>query len=141
MASENEGMRASDILKKLKKDKTKRYITATGTPINRSMIQRVLTGAGDRTLEIADRVPEGYITSAELFEKLPISKKDYYRNVYKPGYGGQKGTLFTRKIDELLEPIKLPGVQTIYFKDPTQKQLKLSPPIVTGKHFYNNLFY
>jgi hypothetical protein len=125
MASENEGMRAADILKKLQKDKTKRYVTATGTPINRNMIQRVLTGAGDRTLEIADRVPEGYITSAELFEKLPISKKDYYRNVYKPGYGGQKGTLFTRKIDELLEPIKLPGVQTIYFKDPTKEQLKL----------------
>ena len=125
MASENEGMRAADILKKLQKDKTKRYITATGTPINRNMIQRVLTGAGDRTLEIADRVPEGYITSAELFEKLPISKKDYYRNVYKPGYGGQKGTLFTRKIDELLAPIKLPGVQTIYFKDPTKEQLKL----------------
>jgi len=118
-------MRAADILKELKKDKTKRYVTATGTPINRNMIQRVLTGAGDRTLEIADKIPEGYITSVELFEKLPISKKDYYRNVYKPGYGGQKGTLFTRKIDELLEPIKLPGVQTIYFKDPTKEELKL----------------
>ena len=125
MAAKDDGMRAADILKELKKDRTKRYVTATGTPINRNMIQRVLTGAGDRTLEIADKIPEGYITSVELFEKLPISKKDYYRNVYKPGYGGQKGTLFTRKIDELLEPIKLPGVQTIYFKDPTKEQLKL----------------
>jgi hypothetical protein len=125
IAAKDDGMRAADILKELKKDKTKRYVTATGTPINRSMIQRVLTGTGDRTLEIADKIPEGYITSAELFEKLPISKKDYYRNVYKPGYAGQKGTLFTRKIDELLEPIKLPGVQTIYFKDPTKEQLKL----------------
>jgi hypothetical protein len=125
MAAKDDGMRAADILKELKKDKTKRYVTATGTPINRNMIQRVLTGAGDRTLEIADKIPEGYITSVELFEKLPISKKDYYRNVYKPGYGGQKGTLFTRKIDELLEPIKLPGVQTIYFKDPTKEELKL----------------
>jgi len=125
MAAKDDGMRAADILKELKKDRTKRYVTATGTPINRNMIQRVLTGAGDRTLEIADKIPEGYITSVELFEKLPISKKDYYRNVYKPGYGGQKGTLFTRKIDELLEPIKLPGVQTIYFKDPTKEELKL----------------
>ena len=89
------------------------------------MIQRVLTGAGDRNLQMQDRVPEGYITSTELFEKLPISKKDYYRNVYKPGYGAQKGTLFTRKIEEWLQPIKIPGVQTQYFTNPTKEQLKL----------------
>jgi hypothetical protein len=125
MAAQDEGMRAADILAELKKDKTKKYITATGSDINRSMIQRVLTGAGDRNLQIQDKIPEGYITSTELFEKLPISKKDYYRNVYKPGYAGQKGTLFTRKIDELLQPIKIPGVQTQYFKNPTNEQLKL----------------
>ena len=125
MAAKDDGMRAADILKELQKDKTKRYVTATGTPINRSMIQRVLTGAGDRNLQIQDKIPEGYISSTELFEKLPISKKDYYRNVYKPGYGGKKGTLFTRKIDELLQPIKIPGVQTQYFKNPTKEQLKL----------------
>ena len=125
MAAKDDGMRAADILKELKKDKTKRYVTATGTPINRSMIQRVLTGAGDRNLQIQDQIPEGYISSTELFKKLPISKKDYYRNVYKPGYAGKKGTLFTRKIDELLQPIKIPGVQTQYFKNPTKEQLKL----------------
>ena len=125
MAAKDDGMRAADILKELKKDKTKRYVTATGTPINRSMIQRVLTGAGDRNLQIQDQIPKGYISSTELFEKLPISKKDYYRNVYKPGYAGKKGTLFTRKIDELLQPIKIPGVQTQYFKNPTKEQLKL----------------
>ena len=125
MAAKDDGMRAADILKELKKDKTKRYVTATGTPINRSMIQRVLTGAGDRNLQIQDQIPEGYISSTELFKKLPISKKDYYRNVYKHGYAGKKGTLFTRKIDELLQPIKIPGVQTQYFKNPTKEQLKL----------------
>ena len=42
--------------------------------------------------------PAKYITGNELFEDLPISKKDYFRLKYKGG------SLLTNTIDKLLKP-------------------------------------
>ena len=120
VAEKNPDYTSGDILKYFQKDKSKRYVTRFGTDINRVAIANTLGRAFDLAAEKAAKVPKNYISSAELFEMLPISKKDYFRNKYATK---GKGTLLTREIDKLLKPQKV-GAQEFYFKKPSNKDMK-----------------
>ena len=119
IAEKNPNWTASNILEYFQKDKTKNYVTRQGSPINRSSIQRNLSAHFDLAAEKAAQVPKGYISSAEVFENLPISKKDYFR--VKQAKEG--GTLLTQEIDKLLKPQKV-GAQQFYFKKPSKSDMK-----------------
>ena len=74
--------------------------------------------------------PAKYVTGNELFEDLPISKKDYFRLKYKGG------SLLTNTIDELLKPKKItvPGrPDEIGFKEPTKEQIETFQKISSRK--------
>ena len=74
--------------------------------------------------------PAKYVTGNELFEDLPISKKDYFRLKYKGG------SLLTNTIDELLKPKKItvPGrPDEIGFKKPTKEQIETFQKISSRK--------
>lgn len=119
VAEKNPNWTASNILEYFQKDKTKNYVTRQGSPINRSSIQRNLSAHFDLAAEKAAQVPKGYISSAEVFENLPISKKDYFRvKLAKEG-----GTLLTKEIDKLLKPQQV-GAQQFYFKKPSKSDIK-----------------
>tara|TARA_R100000655_G_scaffold40072_2_gene75640 strand:+ start:478 stop:2649 length:2172 start_codon:yes stop_codon:yes gene_type:complete len=119
VAEKNPNWTASNILEYFQKDKTKNYVTRQGSPINRSSIQRNLSAHFDLAAEKAAQVPKGYISSAEVFENLPISKKDYFRvKLAKEG-----GTLLTKEIDKLLKPQQV-GAQQFYFKKPSKSDMK-----------------
>ena len=119
VAKKNPDWTASNILEYFQKDKTKNYVTRHGSPINRSSIQRNLSAHFDLAAEKAAQVPKGYISSAEVFENLPISKKDYFRvKLAKEG-----GTLLTQEIDKLLKPQQV-GAQQFYFKKPSKSDMK-----------------
>jgi len=119
VAEKNPNWTASNILEYFQKDKTKNYVTRQGSPINRNSIQRNLSAYFDLTAEKAAQVPKGYISSAEVFENLPISKKDYFRvKLAKEG-----GTLLTQEIDKLLKPQQV-GAQQFYFKKPSKSDMK-----------------
>ena len=119
VAKKNPDWTASNILEYFQKDKTKNYVTRHGSPINRSSIQRNLSAHFDLAAEKAAQVPKGYISSAEVFENLPISKKDYFR--VKQAKEG--GTLLTQEIDKLLKPQQV-GAQQFYFKKPSKSDMK-----------------
>ena len=74
--------------------------------------------------------PAKYVTGNELFEDLPISKKDYFRLKYKGG------SLLTNTIDKLLKPKKItvPGrPDEIGFKKPTKEQIETFQKISSRK--------
>ena len=74
--------------------------------------------------------PAKYVTGNELFEDLPISKKDYFRLKYKGG------SLLTNTIDKLLKPKKItvPGrPDEIGFKEPTKEQKETFQKISSRK--------
>jgi len=74
--------------------------------------------------------PAKYITGNELFETLPISKKDYFRLKYKGG------SLLTDTIDNLLKPKKItvPGrPDEVGFKKPTKEQIETFQKISSRK--------
>jgi len=72
----------------------------------------------------------GYVTGNQLFEDLPISKKDYFRLKYKGG------SLLTNTIDKLLKPkmITVSGrPDELGFKKPTKEQIKTFQKISSRK--------
>jgi len=72
----------------------------------------------------------GYVTGNQLFEDLPISKKDYFRLKYKGG------SLLTNTIDKLLKPkmITVPGrPDELGFKKPTKEQIETFQKISSRK--------
>lgn len=74
--------------------------------------------------------PAKYVTGNELFEDLPISKKDYFRLKYKGG------SLLTNTIDKLLKPKKItvPGrPDEVGFKKPTKEQIETFQKISSRK--------
>jgi len=135
IAEKNKELSASQILEKLQQSKTKKYVSRDGAPINRAVIQKTLSETFDLTAERKSKVPKGYISSAELFEQLPIQKKDYFRVKMPTSQSKGAGTTLTRKIDELLEPIRITtgGTSQLYFKKPTKKQIDLFNLISTRK--------
>jgi hypothetical protein len=87
---------------------TNRY----GEPLNLNVITTNKSKFFDIAAETKSQTPKGYISSTEVFENLPISKKDYFR--VKQAKEG--GTLLTKEIDKLLKPVKIGD--TFYFKKP-----------------------
>ena len=94
---------------------TNRY----GEPLNLNVITTNKSKFFDVAAEKKSQVPKGYISSAEVFENLPISKADYFR--VKQAKEG--GTLLTQEIDKLLKPQKV-GPQQFYFKKPSKSDMK-----------------
>ena len=119
IAEKNPDWTASNVLEFFQKDKTKNYVTGHGTPINRSSVQKTLSSYFDLSAEKAGKVPKGYISSAEVFENLPISKADYFR----VKHAKEGGTLLTQEIDKLLKPQQV-GAQQFYFKKPSKSDMK-----------------
>ena len=98
-----------ELLDYLNKNKfTNRY----GKPLNLNVITTNKTKFFDLAAETKAKIPKNYIISTEVFENLPISKKDYFR--VKQAKEG--GTLLTKEIDKLLKPVKIGD--TFYFKKP-----------------------
>ena len=98
-----------ELLDYLNKNKfTNRY----GEPLNLNVITTNKTKFFDLAAETKAKIPKNYIISTEVFENLPISKKDYFR--VKQAKEG--GTLLTKEIDKLLKPVKIGD--TFYFKKP-----------------------
>jgi hypothetical protein len=87
---------------------TNRY----GEPLTTGAIKTQKSKFFDIAAETKSQTPKGYISSTEVFENLPISKKDYFR--VKQAKEG--GTLLTKEIDKLLKPVKIGD--TFYFKKP-----------------------
>ena len=75
IAEDNPNFTATDIVNKLEKDKTKNYVTAKGTPINRQVINKTLSETFDLAAAEKSKVPKGYISSQEFFntEGIPIA--------------------------------------------------------------------
>ena len=118
VAEKNPNWKAADILEHFNKDKSINYVTSRGSSINRDQIQKTLSTYYDLTAETKAKIPKNYSISTEVFENLPISKKDYFRvRDAKEG-----GTLLTKEIDELLKPVKI--VETFYFKKPSKRDMK-----------------
>ena len=95
------------------------FVNRYGKPLNLASIKTQKSKLFDLAAEKAAQVPKGYISSAEVFENLPISKKDYFR--VKQAKEG--GTLLTQEIDKLLKPQKV-GPQQFYFKKPSKSDMK-----------------
>ena len=95
------------------------FVNRYGKPLNLGSIKTQKSKLFDLASEKAAQVPKGYISSAEVFENLPISKKDYFR--VKQAKEG--GTLLTQEIDKLLKPQKV-GPQQFYFKKPSKSDMK-----------------
>jgi hypothetical protein len=94
------------------------FVNRTGDPLSLGAIKTQKSKFFDITAEIKSKIPKGYIKSTDVFEKLPISKADYFR--VKQAKEG--GTLLTKEIDKLLKPVKIG--ETFYFKNPNKKDLK-----------------
>jgi hypothetical protein len=95
------------------------FVNRYGKPLNLGSIKTQKSKLFDLASEKAAQVPKGYISSAEVFENLPISKADYFR--VKQAKEG--GTLLTQEIDKLLKPQKV-GAQQFYFKKPSKSDMK-----------------
>ena len=93
---------------------TNRY----GEPLTTGAIKTQKSKFFDIAAETKSQTPKGYISSTEVFENLPISKKDYFR--VKQAKEG--GTLLTKEIDKLLKPVKIGD--TFYFKKPGKNDSK-----------------
>jgi len=94
------------------------FVNRTGDPLTLGAIKTQKSKLFDISREIKDKIPTGYVKSTEVFENLPISKKDYFR--VKQAKEG--GTLLTQEIDKLLKPVKIG--ETFYFKKPNKTDLK-----------------
>ena len=131
IAEDNPNFTATDIVNKLEKDKTKNYVTAKGTPINRQVINKTLSETFDLAAAEKSKVPKGYISSQEFFntEGIPISKRDYMT------VKNRNPSLLTNTIGKNAVFVKRgeSGQGTFYFKKPTKKDLELYQRISSGK--------
>ena len=89
-----------------------KFTNRSGDPLTTGAIKTQKSKFFDIAAETKSQTPKGYISSTEVFENLPISKKDYFR--VKQAKEG--GTLLTKEIDKLLKPVKIGD--TFYFKKP-----------------------
>ena len=89
-----------------------KFTNRSGDPLTTGAIKTQKSKFFDIAAEVKSQTPKGYISSTEVFENLPISKKDYFR--VKQAKEG--GTLLTKEIDKLLKPVKIGD--TFYFKKP-----------------------
>ena len=96
-----------------------KFTNRSGDPLSIKSIRTQKSRFFDLAAEKKSQVPKGYISSAEVFENLPISKADYFR--VKQAKEG--GTLLTQEIDKLLKPQKV-GPQQFYFKKPSKSDMK-----------------
>jgi len=138
-AEKNPKANATDILKHFNSLKDK-YVNRNGDPLKRGSIQNILSN----TFDLAPTVPKGYQKASEIFmssvddttkNKLPILKGGYQKMSYRSNADGTKGSQLTRLIDRLLKPKILGsgrGGNTLYFKTPTEKDLKLINELATG---------
>jgi|TARA_R110002012_G_scaffold7878_1_gene36391 hypothetical protein len=94
------------------------FVNRTGDALSLGAIKTQKSKFFNVSREIKDKIPTGYIKSTDVFENLPISKKDYFR--VKQAKKG--GTLLTQEIDNLLKPVKIG--ETFYFKKPNKTDLK-----------------
>ena len=131
IAEDNPNFTATDILKKLQKNKTKNYVTSVGTPINRAIINKTLSQTFDLAAAEKSKVPKGYISSQEFFntEGMPISKRDYMT------VKNRNPSLLTNTIGENAVFVKRGegGEGAFYFKKPTKKDLELYQRIASRK--------
>ena len=131
IAEDNPNFTATDIVNKLEKDKTKNYVTAKGTPINRQVINKTLSETFDLAAAEKAKVPKGYISSQEFFntEGIPISKRDYMT------VKNRNPSLLTNTIGKNAVFVKRgeSGQGTFYFKKPTKKDLELYQRIYSRK--------
>ena len=131
IAENNPDFTATDIVKKLQNDKTKNYVTAKGTPISRSVINKTLSETFDLAAAEKAKVPKGYISSQEFFntEGIPISKRDYMT------VKNRNPSLLTNTIGKNAVFVKRgeSGQGTFYFKKPTKKDLELYQRIYSRK--------
>ena len=123
IAEKNPDFTATDIFNKLNKNKTKRYVTSRGTPINRQVINKTLSETFDLKAAEKSKVPKGYISSQEFFntEGMPISKRDYMT------VKNRNPSLLTDTIGKNAVFVKRgkAGQGAFYFKKPTKKDLEL----------------
>ena len=96
-----------------------KFTNRSGDPLSIKSIRTQKSRFFDLAAEKKSQVPKGYVSSAEVFENLPISKADYFR--VKQAKEG--GTLLTQEIDKLLKPQKV-GPQQFYFKKPSKSDMK-----------------
>ena len=94
--------------------KKNKFTNRLGDPLTTGAIKTQKSKFFDIAAETKSQTPKGYISSTEVFENLPISKKDYFR--VKQAKEG--GTLLTKEIDKLLKPVKIGD--TFYFKKPSK---------------------
>jgi hypothetical protein len=99
--------------------KKNKFTNRSGDPLTTGAIKTQKSKFFDIAAEKKSQVPKGYVSSAEVFENLPISKADYFR--VKQAKEG--GTLLTQEIDKLLKPQKV-GPQQFYFKKPSKSDMK-----------------
>ena len=95
-----------------------KFTNRDGNPLNLNVIQQNKSKFFDIAAEVKSQTPKNYSISTEVFENLPISKKDYFR-VRQAKEGG---TLLTKEIDKLLQPVKIGD--TFYFKNASKRDLK-----------------
>ena len=131
IAEDNPDFTATDIFNKLQKDKTKNYVTAKGTPINRQVINKTLSDTFDLAAAEKAKVPKGYISSKEFFntEGIPISKRDYMT------VKNRNPSLLTDTIGKNAVFVKRGegGQGAFYFKKPTKEDLELYQRIYSRK--------
>jgi len=131
IAEKNPDFTATDIFNKLNKNKTKRYVTSRGTPINRQVINKTLSDTFDLKAAEKSKVPKGYISSQEFFntEGMPISKRDYMT------IKNRNPSLLTDTIGKNAVFVKRgkAGQGAFYFKKPTKKDLELYQRIASRK--------
>ena len=131
IAEKNPDFTATDIFNKLNKNKTKRYVTSRGTPINRQVINKTLSDTFDLKAAEKSKVPKGYISSQEFFntEGMPISKRDYMT------VKNRNPSLLTDTIGKNAVFVKRgkAGQGAFYFKKPTKKDLELYQRIASRK--------
>ena len=131
IAEKNPDFTATDIFNKLNKNKTKRYVTSRGTPINRQVINKTLSDTFDLKAAEKSKVPKGYISSQEFFntEGMPISKADYMT------VKNRNPSLLTDTIGKNAVFVKRgkAGQGAFYFKKPTKKDLELYQRIASRK--------
>jgi len=131
IADNNPDFTATDIFKKLQKDKTKNYVTAKGTPINRQVINRTLSKTFDLQEAEKAKVPKGYISAQEFFNTpgMPINKHNYMT------VKNRNPSLLTNTIGKNAIFVKRGkgGEGAYYYKKPTQEDIKLYQKIYSRK--------
>jgi hypothetical protein len=103
------------------------FVNRTGDPLSLGAIKTQKSKFFDIAAETKSKIPNNYVKSTDVFENLPISRKDYFR--VKQAKEG--GTLLTQEIDKLLKPVKIG--ETFYFKKPTKGQIETFQKISSRK--------